>query len=184
MLTSEHLTHANDDWEERMERDKKWLQWKTAYKQAHAKARVKAQANYGSVKFGAANSAACQETATPPLDYQLEGGGGDLKTLEGYFHNLAAAAVNKKGVLQQLVLNKTTLYTSNNESLSALVKNLSNDIKNLERRIYRLKKGGQVSARNTTLCANCKKEGFHQPQDSYELPKNKDKRPPGWRSDL
>ena len=66
----------------------------------------------------------------------------------------------------------------------ALVKNLSNDIKNLEREISRMKKGGQVSARNTTLCANCKKEGFHQPQDCFELIKNKDKRPPVWISAL
>ena len=50
---------------------------------------------------------------TPPLNNQLEEDGGDLKTLEGYFGNLAAAAFNEKGVLQQLVLNNTTLYTSN-----------------------------------------------------------------------
>ena len=103
--------------------------------------------------------------------------------LEGYFDKLAAAAVNKKGVLQQLVLNSTTLSTSN-ESLVALVKKLSGDTKNLEREISRLKKGGQVSARNTTLCINCKKEGFHQPQDCYELVKNKDKHPPGWLNAL
>ena len=48
--------------------------------------------------------------------------------------------MNKKGVLQQLVLNNNTLATSN-ESLVALVKKLSGDIKNLEREISRLKKG-------------------------------------------
>ena len=117
---------------------------------------MKAQANDGSVKFGAANSAACQETANPPLDNQLEEEVGDLKTLKGYFDNLAAAAVNEKGVLQQLVLNSNTLSTSN-ESLVALVKNLSNNIKNLEREISHMKKGGQVSARNITLCTHCKK---------------------------
>ena len=57
MLTSERFLRANDDWEERAERDKTWSQWKNAYKRAHAKARVKAQANNGSVKFGAAKSA-------------------------------------------------------------------------------------------------------------------------------
>ena len=93
-----------------------------------------------------------------------------MKTLEGYFDNLATAAVNEQGVLKQLVLNNTTLATSN-ESLVALVKNQSNDIKNLERKIYSVKKGGQASARNTALCANCKKEVFHQPQDCYELAK-------------
>ena len=66
MLTSESLPRANDDWGERMERDKTWSQWKNAYKWAHAKARVKAQANNGSVKFGAANSAPAKKTPTPP----------------------------------------------------------------------------------------------------------------------
>ena len=153
MLTSERFPRANDDWEERTERDKTWSKWKTSCKRAHAKARVKAQANYGSVKFGAANYAARQETANSPLDNQLEEEGGDLKTLEGYFDNLSAAVFNEKGVLQQLVLNNTTLSTSN-ESLVALVKNLSIDITNLGREISRMKNGGQVSARNTTLCAN------------------------------
>ena len=36
MLTSEQFPRANDDWEERAERDKTWAQWKTAYKKAHA----------------------------------------------------------------------------------------------------------------------------------------------------
>ena len=101
---------------------------------------MKAQANDGSVKFGAANSAARQETANSPLNNQLEEDGGNLKHLEGYFDNLAAAAVNKKGVLQQLVSNNTTLSTSN-ESLAAFVKNPSNGIKNLEREISLLEKG-------------------------------------------
>ena len=55
-----------------------------------------------------------------------------IKSLEGYFDNLTAAEVNEKGVLQQMVLNNTTLTTSN-ESLVALVKKLNGDIKNLER---------------------------------------------------
>ena len=59
-----------------------------------------------------------------------------------------------------MVLNNTTLSTSN-ESLVALVKKLINDIKNPEREISRLKKGRQVSKRNTNLWAKYKKEGFH-----------------------
>ena len=137
----------------------------------------------GSVKFGAANSAAHQESAYLPLNNQLEEDSGDLKTIERYFDNLAAAAVTKQGVLNKLVLNSSTLATSN-ESLVELLKNQSNDIKNLEREISRMKKEGQSSARNTTLCYNCKNGVFNQPQDCYELAKNKDKRPPGWRSAL
>ena len=67
MLTSERFPRANDDLEERVERDKIWPQWKTAYKRSHAQARVKAQANNGSAKFGAANSVACQDQTTPLL---------------------------------------------------------------------------------------------------------------------
>ena len=62
MLTRERFPRANDDWEDRAERDKTWASWKPAYNQAHAKARVKAQAHKGSSKFRAANSAAHPNT--------------------------------------------------------------------------------------------------------------------------
>ena len=63
ILTTEIFPRDNDDWEERAERDKTWLQWKVAYNKAHAKVRIKAQANEGTVNFGVENSAAHQETA-------------------------------------------------------------------------------------------------------------------------
>ena len=66
-----------------------------------------------------------------PLDAHHEGAGENIKSLEGYFTNLAAAATNKKELLTQLVLNNTTLTTTN-ESLAALVKKQASDIKNLE----------------------------------------------------
>ena len=81
------------------------------------------------------------------------------------------------------MLNNTTL-TNSNKSLVALVKKQANDMKNLEQELAHFKKP-QVSARNPlTLCANCKKEGYHQPQDCHKIAKNKDKRPPGWSSAL
>ena len=83
------------------------------------------------------------------------------------------------------MLNNTTLTTTN-ESLVALVKKQANYLKNLERELARPKKPqAQARPRNPpTLCANCKKEGYHQAQYCYELAKNKEKRPPGWRSAL
>ena len=154
------------------------MQWKTTYKKSHAQARVKAQANDGTAKFGAANSAARQDKPNPPLDNHLEEEDVGIKPLEGYSDNLAAAAVNEKSVLQQLMLINTTLKTSN-ESFVALIKRLNGDMKNPERENLRLKKGGQVRTRNTILCNNFKKEGFHQPAACYDLLKNKDKRPLG-----
>ena len=135
MLTSERFPWANDDWEDRAEPEKTWAAWKLAYKQAHAKARVKAQAHEGTTNFGAANSTALPE-AQLPLDTQHEGASENVNTLEGYFNNLAAAATNEKGLLKQLVLNKTTL-TNSNKSLVALVKKQANDLKNLERELAR-----------------------------------------------
>ena len=87
MLTSERLPRVNDDWEEWADRNKTWSKCKNAYKRDHAKARVKSQANDGCAKFGAANSTACQYTANPHPDNQLEEDSGDLKTLEWYFDN-------------------------------------------------------------------------------------------------
>ena len=95
--------------------------------------RVKSQAHEGSTKFGAANSAARPEDQLP-LNTHHEGDRGDVKTLEGYFDNLAAAATNEKDVLNQLVLNNATL-TNSNESLVALVKKQAKDLKNLEREL-------------------------------------------------
>ena len=47
------------------------MQWKLAYKKAHAQKRIKVDANEGTAKFDAENSAACQET-TLTVDNQLE----------------------------------------------------------------------------------------------------------------
>ena len=66
-----------------------------------------------------------------------------MKALDGYFDNLAAATVNKKSVLEQLVANNTKL-TVTNESLVAIFKKMTNNIKSLERETSRLNKtGGQ-----------------------------------------
>ena len=139
MLTTERFPHANEDLEERVERDKTWLQWKLAYKKAHAQSRIKAQVNKGTVKFGATNSADLQET-TINTETQQEVDDSGMKALEGYFDNLATAVVNKNTVLQELVLNNTKIARSN-ESLISLVKKLTGDIKNLERDNSCLKKG-------------------------------------------
>ena len=98
-----------------------------AYKKAHDQARINVQANEGTGKYGLVNSAASQEKR-PTVDNQLEVEDGGIQALEGYFDNLDTAEINKRSVLQQLVLNNTTLATSN-ESLVALVKKLTGDIK-------------------------------------------------------
>ena len=60
--------------------------------------RVKAQATEGADKFGAANAAGL---VLKNNDLKTDDGGDKvgLKSLEGYFENLAAAATNRKTVL-------------------------------------------------------------------------------------
>ena len=56
MLTTERYPWANEDWEDQVKDQKTWADWKTSYKKARAKARVKAQAAKGFDKFGATNA--------------------------------------------------------------------------------------------------------------------------------
>ena len=74
--------------------------------------------------------------------------------------------MNEKSVLQQLVLNNTNITTIN-KILVDLVSKLTGDMKNIEQEISHLKKGRHVSTRNTTICTNCKKEGFQQSEACY-----------------
>ena len=69
------------------------------------------------------------------------------------------------------------------KKLVAMVKKLTNDIKNIKWENSRLNKFGK-SRQDTTLFHHCKKERYHAPEACYKLVKNKDMRPPGWRSSL
>ena len=178
MLTTEIFLQTNDDWEDRVESNKTWADWKAEYKKSHAKARIKAQTNEGSVKFGAVNSAARLKT-TKGVETKQDINEGGMKFLEGYFNNLASAAVNKKSVLEQLVENNTKLAATN-ENLVAIVKKLTNDINYLERETSRLKKDVK-GKRDLKLCPHFKKEGYHAANACFGLVKNKDKRPTGWK---
>ena len=82
MLTTERFLQTNDNWGDRVEYDKTWADWKAEYKKSHAKARIKAQANEGSVKFGLANSAARLEI-TQCLETNQCVDEEDMKALEG-----------------------------------------------------------------------------------------------------
>ena len=97
-----------------------WADWKAAYKNAHAKARIKAQANEGSVKFVAENSSARLET-TQVVETNQGVNEGGMQSLEGYFENLTTVAVNEKSVLDQLVANNTNLAFTN-KNLVAITK--------------------------------------------------------------
>ena len=83
-----------------------------------------------------------------------------------------------------MVANNSKLAATNKD-LVELVKKISNEIKNIEREPYRLKKTGgsgeSQGKRDLTLCPHCKKEGYHATNECFDIAKKKDKRPPGWK---
>ena len=183
ILTTEQYLWTNNNWEDQSEDQKTCADWKTSYKRAHAKAFVKAQAAEVSVKFGAANAAE-RILKNIKVATDKDGNRVGIKSLEGYFDNLAAATTNNKLVLEQLVANKAKLAATNEDLVTIIIK-LSNENKDIQRETYRLKKTGCSGAtqgkRYPTLCPNCKKEGYHVPDACFGLAKNKDKRPPVWK---
>ena len=78
-----------------------------------------------------------------------------LKSLEGYFENLAAATTNDKTVIEKLVSSNVKLAAANKEVV-AVVKKLINDNKDIQGEINRLKKRGSSGVtqgkRDLTLC--------------------------------
>ena len=80
---------------------------------------VKAQATEGSDKFGAVNAAIL---TTCKVETKNGGNKVGMNSIEGYFDNLAAAAIMNKSVLDQLVA-KNSKLAATNEDLVAMVKN-------------------------------------------------------------
>ena len=173
MLTMEQFLRTNNNWEDRAKPNKTWAESKVAYKKAHAKAQVKVQANEGSVKLGAANADSRVETnnTTKKVETNHSVDKGGIKSLEGYFDNLAVAAVDKKMVLEQLVENNTKLAATNKD-LVTIAKTFTNKIKKIERKTSCLKKTSGQGRWDPTLCPHCKKEGYHAAEACFELVKN------------
>ena len=86
---------AQNKSEDLSEDQKTWADWKTSYKRAQDKARVKAQSTKGSDKFDAASSA---ERVLKNIEVATNNGVDEvgMKALEGYFDNLTATASNEK----------------------------------------------------------------------------------------
>lgn len=162
---------------------------------------MKKQAAGGDDKFDGANAATEQDIR----EQQGQGGGGGggaktneesypvgLEALNGYFDNLAAAAMTEKAVLEELVKANATL-TGTNKELSGVVKKITAENWQLQQEVNNLRKkvGAAPSpaiAPNRTgpsvLCPKRKQTVFHRPDDCFELEKNPSRRPVGWRSRL
>jgi hypothetical protein len=203
MLSTEQFPRANKDWEDLDVWDRKWAKWKAMYRVAEKKSKIKIKAAGGKDQFGSANAATDE---TPPPDDNNEPVG--LPALEGYFDNLAAAAVNEKAVLETLVTTNATLTASNAE-LSATVTKLTNDVRHLQQENNSLRRKGTAAPppavpqpppreyrrqdRGPPIqrlfptprhCPNCKRDVRHMPANCHELEANASQRPAGWSSCL
>ena len=120
-----YTIRTNDDWEDRDEEHNIWAEWKTAYKRAHARLRVKAQATKGLDKFGVANAA---ERVLKTSEVDTNNGGNEvgMKSLEVYVDKISAAKINNKSVVEQLFTNNSKLAATNDDLL-AIVKKFQRD---------------------------------------------------------
>jgi hypothetical protein len=162
--------------------EKTWEAWKTMYRKAAKKAAIKATAASGRDQFGAAHAA----TESPSEDMNPHMGAAMGATMEGYFDNLAAAAMNDQSTLAEMVRAISNL-TESNEVLTKTNAALTHQVTVLT------KAKGPPNPRNPRapgtgppkerkLCPHCKIEVFHAPSDCFELPANAAKRPSSWVS--
>lgn len=181
MLSTGRFTKTNEDWEN-LPRDKQtWVEWQTLYKTADEREKTKTKALGGQDQFGSANAA--QRRNGGPSGANA-GAGVTMEALEDCFNDLANAAVTEKGVLDELVRANATL-TATNAKLTASVDELTAANARLTKELGHKRGGrGNDTQREKKRCPNCKRDVFHVPDDCFELDKNKDKRPPGWKSCL
>jgi hypothetical protein len=110
MLQTDQYPRANDEWEDMPVADHTWDRWKLLYRTVAKKAAVKAKAAGGKDLFGLANAATMStdesEDMNPPMGANLE----------GCFDNLAAAAMNEKQVLEDLIKSMAKFAMENEAS--------------------------------------------------------------------
>ena len=150
---------------------------------------IKRKATSGKSQFGTAYS------ATPPLEEDTAGNDQPLSqaALNGYFDNLAAAEMNEKSVLEELVTNLTTLTISNAE-MATTIKKLMGDNRQLHQQLNSLKNlpqdkrvhGRHQSAvgRKHATYPKLKQEVWHNLYSCFELDKDVVQRPSGWTTRL
>ena len=104
--------------------------------------------------------------------------------MEGYFDNLAAAAMNDQSTLAEMVRAMSNL-TESNEVLTKTNAALTHQVAVLQKakgpnNSRNPRRGAEIPPKEKKLCPNCKIEVFHAPADCFELPANAAKRPNNW----
>ena len=193
MLQTEQYPRANDEWEDMPVIDHTWAKWKLLYRTAAKKAAIKAKATGGKDLFGSAHAATAAEEQSEDMNPHIGA------NLEGYFDNLAAAAMNEKEVLENLVKSMAKVTTAN-EVLTQSNATLTQQLAVMQARVCGIvpptppppqaqpraprdrRRPAAAAPRARALCPNCNQEVVHPPADCFELPCNAAKRPRNWVS--
>ena len=159
MLETGAHPRTTNKWEDLGTADQTWDNWKTSFKAADMKERVHRLVTYEHAAQGV-----MRQSYTPPDRTAIEKLV-NKDDLEDYFDNLAAAAMTKKAVLEQLTqviatltMNNATLVTLNSK-LTAEVANL---IKNLGKNTGGNTGGRATNKRSPTTCTHCQKRRIPQ----------------------
>ena len=187
MLSMEQSPRAKVDWEELDVGKRTWTKWKTTYRAAAKNATIKKKANGGKEQFGAAHIETPQParpgTIQPKGSLARESHTMSLEAINGYFNKLVAAATNKKLVLEDLVVNLTTLTTRNVEMADTIEK-LTGENRQLQKQLNSFQKKlppdelrgatrhQPVVGRDTKLWLKYKQEVWYKPDDCFEIYKN------------
>ena len=183
MLATERFPKANDDWEDLPRDERTWAKWKTLYKAADLKAAVKKKAR--DAQFGGAAPQRKKNVSFQGEDTESNGKAVTMDELEGCFDSLANAAVTSKDTLESLMDANTTLTKTNAKlvfKIKALKASLASSKANKKGNGAGGTGGGTKTKREQKWCPNCKRDTWHDPDDCFELSKNKDKRGPNWKS--
>jgi hypothetical protein len=122
VLASGHFPCPTDEWEARPCANKTWTNWKKHYKAAHLACKHQLlTAGKATPTMGAANTVTTANDSTTADDIISSE---TLAWLDGYLDNLAAAAMNERTTLMQLIKNNASL-TASVTSLTASVRALT-----------------------------------------------------------
>ncbi len=187
LLKDGRFARTSDEWENLSPQQKTWDAWKTMYKAAQGKERVRVKAAGGTNAFGGNNegaNAAEEQRSNPPNSDEVAASVGDL---EACFDNLANAAKVERTTLDELVKNNGVLTTSNG-ALVAANREKSAEIKKLRAQIASLGKAPDGNGGNSDRqCRHCKgkgNQGRHKDYHCWELPQNAGRRKADWKSCL
>ena len=118
MLSTERFSKANNDWEDLPKKERTWAKWKTMYRDADNKTKVKKKARgaqFGGLVKKTALVTHTDEESSHKKDPVI------LEELEGCFDSVVMAAVTGKESIEALLKNNT-LLTKINAKLSAVIK--------------------------------------------------------------